>query len=445
MNLSKSMTPATSFDDGWFSRLGLAGLYLFAFSSSASTAGASLGLTLLAVGSVFVIVHQRQWFARDQVIQLNLLLIAYLLALASWSTLQHPETSTRQWNSVRELAMLSFPIVGLWVAQNEMRARRVLLVALVGFVLELVVHALEDQADFLRAVNEDPTLFRYTFHKSAATIGLFAAVTLLGLGIFFRSMLGNSSQRWWFSLRFALWLGAVLLTGYALLISWSRASWLALLVSALIAIPASLLRLKRYTGTSSRRQIVIAAALLLSLIISGYFIADRIGDRLAFEQDSYSRLLSGDIETLDDKSVGSRARMLVYGFQLWQQKPWFGWAPARTDLMLDTHPHAALHQFDHLHNTYLELAVRLGMVGLILVLAIVWLSLYRLWQRYRQGLIQPDTFWFLAGSLGLFAIWSAFDVRFDHSDGRHFWLLLGGVIYGLGLPAKRVQASLSPE
>lgn len=439
------MTPATSFDDGWFSRLGLAGLYLFAFSFSASTAGASLGLAMLAAGSVFVIAHHRQWFARDKIIQLNLLLIAYLLALASWSTLQHPETAPRQWSSVRELAMLSFPVVGLWVAQNEARARRVLLVALVGFGLELVVHGLEDQADFLRAINEDPILFRYTFHKSAATIGLFAAVTLLGLVIFFRSLLGNSSHRWWFSLRLILWLGAVLLTGYALLISWSRASWLALLVSVLIAVPASWFRLQRSTSTSSRRQILIAAAVLLSLMISGYFIADRIGDRLAFEQDSYSKLFSGDIETLDDKSVGSRARMLVYGFQLWEQKLLFGWGPARTDLMLDAHPNAALHHFDHLHNSYLELAVRLGMVGLILVLAIVWLSLYRLWQRYRQGLIQPDTFWFLAGSLGLFTIWSAFDVRFDHSDGRHFWLLLGGVIYGLGLPAQRVKSSLSPE
>lgn len=431
-------TPTFTFGDGIATKLGLSGLYLFAFSFSASSSGASLGLTLVLIGFMLITVRHGRWLIRDRIFQLNLLLCVYIVGLAAWSATQQPESAAHQWTSARELAMLSFPLVGIWIGQNEARARMILFVAAAGFVIELFYHAIPDWEDFRRAIHEDPIVFRYTFHKSAATIGLLSGTALLGLLVFMRALIGPSCSRLLFSLRLLAWMIAVSMVGYALLLSFSRASWLAFLLFTPITLLGVLRKLPARKQSTKQRGLGVTLVIAV-LALSAFFLADKIEDRLAFEQDSYDKLLSGDVEALDDLSVGSRARMALYGLELWRSKPVFGWGPATTELMLDAHPHEALHKFDHLHNSYLEFAVRLGLAGWTLLLAITVLTARRLWQRYRAGQVSPAMFWFLFGSFGIFAVWSAFDIRLDHPDGRAHWLLLAGLMYGLGLPASNAN------
>lgn len=435
-----SIPPEFQFADSIATRLGLAGLFLTAFSFSASTAGASLGLTMLLIGFLLVLPKHWRWIVQDRIVQLSLLLCLYIAILAAWSAWQRPEAAAQQWHSARELAMLSFPIVGVWIGQNERRAHLALLLAMLGFVIELFYHAIPDWEDFARAIHEDPIMFRYTFHKTAATLGLFTATTLLGLLLFAPALVGSARQRLMVTLRLLLWLLAVGMVGYALLLSFSRASWLAFL---LIGIPALFFAYRRHLSSrfAAQHRWLALASVAAVMLLSAVFVADKVGNRLAFETESYSKLLAGDVDTLDDLSVGSRARMMVYGYDLWRQHPLVGWGPATTELMLDNHPRSALHQFTHLHNSYLELAVRIGAVGLILLLLIVALASLRLWRRYRESVISSQTAWFLLGSLGILAVWSAFDVRLDHTDWRQYWLLLGGIVYGLGLPPRRNDGS----
>lgn len=90
----------------------------------------------------------------------------------------------------------------------------------------------------------------------------------------------------------------------------------------------------------------------------------------------------------------------------------------------------------HLHNTYLDLAVRLGLVGLLLAAALPGSLVLGLRRAVRDGLQAPDLLRFLSGALVLTAVWSLFDSRLFTLDFRLYAVLLGGIALGLAVPQR---------
>ena len=84
---------------------------------------------------------------------------------------------------------------------------------------------------------------------------------------------------------------------------------------------------------------------------------------------------------------------------------------------------------DHLHNSYLEILLRFGIIGALLLTVAALLLINAVVRAHRAGLIPRDYFLFLLGSFGLVAIWSLFDFRALHADWRAYWLLLAGAAY----------------
>jgi O-antigen ligase len=96
---------------------------------------------------------------------------------------------------------------------------------------------------------------------------------------------------------------------------------------------------------------------------------------------------------------------------------------------------------EHLHNTYLELLVQLGLLGLTLWLGLSLLLLRSVLKGRAAGRIDADVARFLALSLLYLMLWNLFDFHAMHQPWRAFWMLLAGGALSLGLFARRVPGA----
>lgn len=191
----------------------------------------------------------------------------------------------------------------------------------------------------------------------------------------------------------------------------SKGVWLALA----IALPLQFFLI--VSGYGARRTLLLLATFVLALFVLGAAIAwDDIwavaGDTFVGAISIGSDILHGRgvIETLDraiqERSVppNFRERLMLWvsALQIWSQEPTFG------------HGVAWLHKwqarayqetnFNLLHNGYLEIAVRYGLIGLSFYSLLFSWTTYQVWRATREGLTVPAAFHAYLGVLVFFCL-----------------------------------------
>ncbi len=82
-----------------------------------------------------------------------------------------------------------------------------------------------------------------------------------------------------------------------------------------------------------------------------------------------------------------------------------------------------------LHNSYLEVLVRFGLVGALLFGIAIFFVLRALWFSYKKGITPRDLFLFFSGAFAVTAAWALIDFRMIHMDFRLYTILFGGLMY----------------
>jgi O-antigen ligase len=171
-------------------------------------------------------------------------------------------------------------------------------------------------------------------------------------------------------------------------------------------------------------------------------------NRLMQEREMFVAAWRGDLDAVPTVGFGVRVHTFRFGVTKWLERPLFGWGPGSTEYLIS---HSGLPQLrhselvdrewqerldwlDHLHNTYLEILVRFGLVGAFLMFGALGLLAKGLWLARREGRVPVDYAWFLTGALGLIALWSLSDFRLLHPDWRSYWILTGGIIATFRIP-----------
>ncbi|MDD3651684.1 O-antigen ligase family protein, partial [Immundisolibacter sp.] len=144
---------------------------------------------------------------------------------------------------------------------------------------------------------------------------------------------------------------------------------------------------------------------------------------------------------MPDNSVGLRLKASRLAADAIRQRPWFGHGAEAGEALLAGAGDPALGQLAHLHNTYAELALRFGLVGLALAAAVVAALATGVARRARDEPALADLARFLAGVLVLTAVWSLFDFRLFRLDFRLYVALLAGIAFGLGLPRQEAPCA----
>ena len=433
-----------------FSRVSAAALYLLALSLFLAPAGVAAALVLLWVGFAGEVLAGRRGVAMHPLVWLAGVFALYVLAqplvLGLWPTGGPPPDP----GAAADWARLAvFVPVGYAVAANRDRLPLLLLLVLLGMIGGMVV-----RLDWVLLLRDPRGFFdaRDGFGFGSIAFGLYSGTALLGL-VLLRGRCWQDAAgrvRWW---RVLPWLIGLAVVFQGFLMTKSRGSWLALLVG--LAVGLWLERRERCRSTAvpgwgpgasaaagRRRRLATAAVVAIvaaMVLLNGASIVKRVTK----EWGTVQGMVSGEIAFDRSSSVSLRWNAQLVGLATWAERPWLGWGAGTTRALMDASGNPAVRSpkndrpLKHLHDTYLELAVQLGLVGLLLFLAL-HLGLIGLVARQlrvagpEQG-ARRDILVFLVAALVLLLVWDLFDVRAVRQDWRAFWALLAGAALGLGL------------
>jgi len=420
---------------GWLDAFRTGSLYLLAVSLFLVPVGVGVGSVLIWLWLLAALLLRRP-LPSHPAVWLAVAFAVFCLLQAAFPR-AGVEPGVR-WDAAWSWAQIvAFVPVAYALKGDERLVVRLLLLSLTGLLLGMAW-----RTDW-SLLFDDPQGFadaRPGFGFPTLAYALFAGSALIGLFALRRRWWHAASgfRRWWMLL---VWLLAVAILAEGFLLSKARGSWLALVLVAVLAAVAWWRQQRRHDRPVFRAGIIAMLAPLLLLLGLN---AGEIRERLSEEQQVVGELLRGDLVTDETTSLTLRWHAMLFGWERWLERPWLGWGPgtSRPLMMQSGGPHLRYPEPDggvlkHLHNSYLELLVQLGLVGLLLWLMVAIQIIWAPYAATRRGELDADLGWFLVLALLYLAFWSHFNFRMVNQDFRGYWTLLAGVSLTFGLYRRR--------
>lgn len=217
---------------------------------------------------------------------------------------------------------------------------------------------------------------------------------------------------------------AVLLVPWAM--SPSRTLWLSLFL-AMSVVVVRLFRL-------SLRAAIVGFVVLFVLCVVIVMRSDWFASVLTKDAETWRLLLQGHWTSIPDTSTGLRAQMIAMGLQRFLDSPLFGAVNSGSEI-LKQHPQFLLAGGAQLHNGYLEVLVRMGIVGIGFFTSALFLAGRAVVQARRRGSLPPLLGELLLAALLLFLAANTTTAVIFFQHGWQFLVFFAGLAYGFGLNA----------
>lgn len=419
--------------EAWIERLRRLGLDVTALALFSAPAGVSVGLALMLLAFVLVLFRRPGWPVSAGVL-LAVGFAVYAMVEGVFGSYPGGTYGMRLEAAAQWAQLMLFVPVAYLLGGDQPRVLRLTGLALIG----LVVGALW-RLDWALLITDPGTFvqLRPGFGFPANVFALFSGTALIGLVILRQRCWAVGGPR---ALRLGLWWLVSLAVAQGFLLTLSRGAWLALALTAAVGLVSAL----RRSGWRAppRFALVLAAGCVALLLLYSAPMAER----LAWEWDTVRGMIAGEIDYAADSPLSQRWHAQRFGLAAWLQHPWLGWGPGASRALLAASDDPAVllagyGPMEHLHNTYLELLVQLGLLGLTLWLGLSLLLLRSVLKGRAAGRIDADVARFLALSLLYLMLWNLFDFHAMHQPWRAFWMLLAGGALSLGLFARRVPGA----
>jgi O-antigen ligase len=252
--------------------------------------------------------------------------------------------------------------------------------------------------------------------------GHLCSVALLGVLLFAPRICGHFKNHWWWYTKV---IGLIIAAGLllqAMIISQTRASWLA----AMLVLPVVLIFYLFPEIKSGDYRKKIASGALLTIVAVGILVSMNyqvISSRMAVANDELQSIVNnGHVG-----SVGARYYLWVYGLDKWAESPLVGWG--NSAVVLKMPENSDIYQLTHLHNTYIEVMVQGGIIALGLFLTAIFIVARSLYSVHRRRLVSRDVCAFLAGTLAILLIWMFADYEVFLSRFRFFVVVMLGLMF----------------
>lgn len=381
---------------------------------------------------------------KDPVIQLGMLFFLYLVVSIIWHRLTLPDSFPHTTSDRRFLRVLYFIAIAYTISRNRLlTAWQVLAVAFGGLLIYLAISF--NKIEWIRAWNGQRVDFG--IHNAQHT-GIVFATCALALSFFsprFFSWIKNKSPL--VALGSALfWLTMLLFTLWGVFVSQTRAVWLGLSVTLLL-LPGILLfaySLRGKPRLSSQKLLLggVAGILLLGLLTAAFNIPDRVSERLLAEKVTLEGLrLAASHEDQRLTSIGVRVASWSAAADWIMERPFMGWGGRasrplirQSDLFSDTFKK----QFNHLHNSYLQVLVEIGLIGAAFIVVLITLVGRACIKSYQHQTMPLDVFLF---SWAFFIFWlvvNIFESYIIYPSGTYLIAIITGFLYSFCIGQKKL-------
>lgn len=379
---------------------------------------------------------------KDPAIQLGVLFFIYIVMSIIWHRLTLPDSFPHTTSDRRFLRVLYFIAIAYAIARSRLlTAWQHLALAFVGLLVYLVISF--DKTEWVLAWNGNRVDFG--IHNAQHTGIVFATCTLALM--FFTPRFLHWTKRKPLSVALgsaSLWLSVLLFSIWGVFVSQTRAVWLGLSVALLllpgISVFARSLRGNQLVSPKKFLSGSIAGILLLGLLATGFDVPGLVGSRLSAEKITWETLrLAAAHEEQSLTSVGVRVASWSASADWIMERPFMGWGgrASRTlirqsDLFSDTFKKT----FNHLHNSYLQVLVEIGLVGAVFIVGIMMIIGRACIKSYKNQAMPLDVFLF---SWTFFLFWlviNIFESYIIYPSGTYLIAVIAGFIYSFCIGKK---------
>lgn len=394
----------------FISAIGFMILLAFAFSRSSSYEFGKTALEI--VGCLGLLCIYKYGKAANSAPLFILVLLSILVQSIPWalSHLTHPEWAVKNLEVDYLTRWFIFIPLAWWVAQYKHGIWLLYLAAAASILLSpwLAGYGTQEIIDGLQGKRVDFNL------ENAQHTSLFFGIVALGLICFTPRIYRTKKYLVLFST------SAIALSLCAVLISASRQSWLALLVTFAVFTLFFIIKLyKSSLHPNTTKAIVLLLTLCAGLV---YTVAksDYVLNRVMTEKTAISKILSTDFDNVPYSSFGIRLHSWVAATDFIEEKPTFGWGSNGMTLVIkktEWLPDFVRKQFGHLHNSYIEIVVNFGIIGLIFYLS-AWVYLTKkVLQHIRNKELPADIGYFYFSFLCFWSVMICFEAYQNYWTG----------------------------
>ncbi|MEY2697645.1 MAG: hypothetical protein RL333_1783 [Pseudomonadota bacterium] len=326
----------------------------------------------------------RDWLIQKPVVRYSVGIAASILALSLLGIFEFNEQLANQALSTSKWILLSgFVFLLPWIANQRVKPENLFGLTLIGLLLGMMMNT--SPWEILRFnIGSDHTNWQPHFQFSTAGMaGLSGGLCLAGLVMYIDCFFECAKRQRW--VRGVFWFCAVYLAGYMFIASQSRISWLALLITLPTGMFVRRIYTKqKYSEKAFAKPIFLIVCVVSVIALGAWKNSALFKERMTRDIEIFSVQKS---EQFEGSSFGLRLKMLEFGLQSIRQHPLLGWGNQGTasiarktgDLRFRSpEPDGRLIWFPHLHNTYLEILLRYGLVGFFLFISALLASLLRL-------------------------------------------------------------------
>jgi O-antigen ligase len=261
-------------------------------------------------------------------------------------------------------------------------------------------------------------LERLSFAYSATNMGLWSVLILLALLVpplrpFWPV---RTRKEYWLA---GLWLGTVLILILFLLASKTRGAWLIFGVLTPIVLWLDLFRQRRFVQSL---VVLVLCCLFLGLLIKVPYVKHRIMS----EETALIKIWKGKWQDVQSRSLGDRIHMYSLFLDKAAQAPVWGYGLGSSRSLLK----ASGIEHPHFHNSFFEVQIQLGFLGVVLYFGFWSFMLVSLAQKI---LTEPDSPWpvLLVTQIVAFALFALTHDPLGSHNGPFVLTVLSGFALGV--------------
>ena len=223
----------------------------------------------------------------------------------------------------------------------------------------------------------------------------------------------------------------------------TRAAFLGLLTAFVVYLVISIYRLVKIKTAKQNGKAVmtILAAIIVTAAIS-YSFKDNLTKRVFSEKSTITAITAGDWENIPYTSIGIRVNTWLQALEWIAKKPLIGYGgKVRTEIIQQStkHPDWVKKQFGHFHNSFIEIMLGSGLLGLFLFFTPVIYSFKK-----AAKLSQPTHYFALFGLI-MFLVMNIFESYLFFWMGPFMLTLLISPIFSNLLSRALIQVRFDKE
>lgn len=414
--------------------IGITAAWCFAFSIATDRDFARISETLLALSAIiscrYIYTHNNK---SDNLLYFSaFVFFVFMILVNNWAEAAYPDETLNHDRFMRHyIRLFLFLAVGWWLYKNETLATIMFSFLILSFLTKVALDASFLHWDSILSGRR----MRFGF-SNAQHAGIYAG-SILFVTLFLQ-VKALQTPKVLARICLQILLSSIMAISIVIILSSQTRG---IFIGLAAGLPILLVAWGIHSPIAKklgRKKTIMASCLLIAFSLFFAFQHGSMEKRFTAATKTTSALIKGGINNTPITSSGIRLHQWHLAAQLIMERPLFGHGGATKEKLIreSSMPKAAISNFGHFHNSYLELGVAYGLGATFIFLFLLYFLFQRIIKALRTKQVSPYFGYMSVGWLAFFFTANIFESYIMYQSGYLLFAIIGGAIYGLSMPLK---------